>query len=102
MKRFIACFGCKFTVPEASINKVAADSMPPILGAIEHMDDALDCCHKDLVGLVSGKIAGEHKSRPAGFSHSSVDLVIGADCGQVSKSFTMTPVEVSRQRLFMG
>jgi hypothetical protein len=49
------------------------------------MDDTLDCWHKDLVGLASGQIAGEHKNQPAGFSCLSVDSVIGADHhGQVS------------------
>jgi hypothetical protein len=57
MKHFILCFGCKFTVPEASINKLAVCLAPPIGCTAEHMDDALDCWHKDLVGLASGQIA---------------------------------------------
>jgi hypothetical protein len=102
MKHFIGCFGCKFTVPEASINKLAVDLVPPIVGAIEPMDNALNCWCKDLVGLVCGQIAGEHKNRPAGFSCLLVDLVIGADHGQGSfcadvKVITVTPITVSRQ-----
>jgi hypothetical protein len=84
MKCFISHFGCKFTVPEASINKLAAHSVPPIVGAIDHMDAILNFWHKDLVELVTAQIAGEHKNQPEGFSCSSVDLVIGADHGQGS------------------
>jgi hypothetical protein len=84
MKHFISFFGCKFTVPEASINKLAADSAPPIVGATEHVDHMLDCWCKDLVGLLTVKIGSEHSNQPAGFSHASVDFVIGADHGQGS------------------
>jgi hypothetical protein len=84
MKYFISFFGYKFTVPEASINKLAADSVPPIVGAMEHMDHMLDCWCKDLVGLLTVKIGSEHSNQPAGFSHASVDFVIGADHGQGS------------------
>jgi hypothetical protein len=72
------------------------------------MDAVLNFWHKDLVDLVSVQIAGEHMNWSEGFSCSSVDLVIGADHGQgpcfvqVSKSFTVTPIKVSRQRLFTG
>jgi hypothetical protein len=82
MKRFIAHFGCKFTVPEASINKLAAHLVPPIVDTIDHMDTVLNFWHKDLVELVTVQIAGEHKNRPEGFSCLSVDLVVGADHGQ--------------------
>jgi hypothetical protein len=85
MKCFISFFGYKFTVPEASINKLAADSAPPIVGATEHVDHMLDCWHKDLVGLLTVKIESEHSNQPApGFSYASVDFVIGADHGQGS------------------
>ncbi len=42
MKHFISHFGCKFTVPEASINKLAVHLVPPIVGAIDHMDAILN------------------------------------------------------------
>jgi hypothetical protein len=84
MKHFISFFGYKFTVPEASINKLAADSAPPIVGATEHVDHMLDCWHKDLVGLLTVKIGSKHSNQPAGFSHASVDFVIAADHGQSS------------------
>jgi hypothetical protein len=32
MKYFIDYFGCKFTVAEASINKLVVDSVPPVVG----------------------------------------------------------------------
>jgi hypothetical protein len=48
MKCFILHFMRKFTVPEASINKLAVDLVPPIVGAAEHVDDALGFCCKDL------------------------------------------------------
>jgi hypothetical protein len=79
MKYFISFFGYKFTVPEASINKLAADSVPTIVGTIEYMDHMLDYWYKDLVGLLTVKIGSEHSNQPAGFSHASVDFVIGAD-----------------------
>jgi hypothetical protein len=82
MKYFISFFGCKFTGPEASINKLAADSAPPIVGTTEYVDHMLDCWHKDLVGLLTVKIGSEHSNQPAGFSHASVAFVIGADHGQ--------------------
>ncbi len=84
MKYFISHFGYKFTVPEASINKLAVHSAPPIVGAIDCMDVILNFWCKDLVELVTAQIAGEHKNQPEGFSHSSVDLVVGADHGQGS------------------
>jgi hypothetical protein len=84
MKHFITHFGCKFTVSEASINKLAVHLAPPIVGTIDHMDAILNFWCKDLVDLVSVQIAGEHKNRPEGFSYLSVDLVIGADHGQGS------------------
>jgi hypothetical protein len=84
MKHFISHFGCKFTVPEASINKLAVHSAPPIVGAIDHMDAVLNFWCKDLVELVTAQIVGEHKNRPEGFSCSSVDPVVGADHGQGS------------------
>jgi hypothetical protein len=77
-------FGYKFTVPEAAINMLAVDSAPPVVGATEHMDHTLDYWYKDLVGLLTGQIAREHINQPAGFSHASVDFVIGADHGQCS------------------
>jgi hypothetical protein len=82
MKCFTSFFGCKFTVPEASVNKLAAHSVPPIVGRMEHMDRMLDCWLKDLVHLLAGQIVNEHESQPAGFSHATVDFVIGADHGQ--------------------
>jgi hypothetical protein len=84
MKCFISFFGHTFTVPEASINKLAADSAPPIVGTTEHMDHMLDCWHKDLVGRLTVKIGSQHSNQPAGFSCASVDFVIGADHGQGS------------------
>jgi hypothetical protein len=42
MKYFIGFFGYKFTVPEASINQLAVDSVPPVVGTIEYMDRTLD------------------------------------------------------------
>ena len=106
MKYFISHFGYKFTVPEVSINKLAVDSVPPIVGTIDYMDTILNVWYKDLVELVTVQIAGEHKNQPEGFSYSSVDLVIGADHGQGSfragvKVITVTLIKVSRQRLFM-
>jgi hypothetical protein len=44
----------------------------------------LDCWCKDLVGLLTVKIGSEPSNQPAGFSHASVDFVIGADHGQGS------------------
>jgi hypothetical protein len=84
MKYFISFFGYKFTVPEASINKLAVHSVPPIVGRIEYMDRMLDYWYKDLVVLLTGQIANEHNKQPADFSYTSVDLVIGADHGQGS------------------
>jgi len=84
MKYFISYFGYKFTVPEASINKLAVHSVPPIVGRIEYMDRMLDFWYKDLVVLVTGQIANEHETQSAEFSYTSVDLVIGADHGQGS------------------
>jgi hypothetical protein len=84
MKYFMSFFGCKFAVPEVSVNKLAVHSAPPIVGGIEHMDRMLDHWHKDLVHLLTGQIANEHESQPAGFSHTTVDFVIGADHGQGS------------------
>jgi hypothetical protein len=84
MKCFIVHFGHKFTVLEASINKLAVHSAPPIVGTIDYMDAILNFWYKDLVDLVSVQIAGEHKNRPEGFSYSLVNLVVGADHGQGS------------------
>jgi hypothetical protein len=84
MKHFISFFAHKFTVPEASINKLAADSVPPIVGTTEHMDHMLDCWNKDLVDLLTVEIGSKHNNQPAGFSHASVHFVIGADHGQGS------------------
>jgi hypothetical protein len=66
MKCFTSFFGCKFTVPEASVNKLAVHSVPPIVGRTEHMDRMLDCWLEDLVHLLAGQIANEHESQPAG------------------------------------
>lgn len=84
MKYFMGFFGYKFTVPEAAINMLAVDSVPPVVGTIEYMDHTLDYWYKDLVGLLTGQIAREHINQPAGFSYASVDFVIGADHGQGS------------------
>ncbi len=83
-KHFMGFFGCKFAVPEAATNALAVDSAPPVVGAMEHMDHALDHWCKDLVGLLTGQIAREHINQPADFSCASVDFVIGADHGQGS------------------
>jgi hypothetical protein len=80
MKHFISFFGCKFAVPEASINKLAADSVLPIVGGTECVDHMLDCWCNNLAGLLTGQIGSEHNNQPAGFSHAaSVGFVIGAD-----------------------
>ncbi len=84
--------GCAFSVPDR--------------GTIDCMDAVLNFWHEDLVEPVTAQIAGEHKNQPEGFSCSSVNLVVGADHGQgsfvqVSKSFAVTSIKVSRQRLFV-
>jgi hypothetical protein len=42
MKYFMSFFGHKFTVPEASVNKLAVHSALPIVDGTEHMDRMLD------------------------------------------------------------
>ena len=57
MKYFLSYFGCKFTVPEASINKLAVHSVVPLIVVgtrIEYMDNTLDYWYKDLVSLLTG------------------------------------------------
>jgi hypothetical protein len=58
--------------------------MLPVIAMIEHMDKTLDHWHKDLVVLLTGQIGREHENQPSGFSHVSVDFVIGADHWQCS------------------
>ena len=41
MKYFLDFFGYKFTVAEASINQLAADSVPPVIGTVQYMDRTL-------------------------------------------------------------
>ena len=84
MKCFMSFFGCKFTVPKVAINRLAAGSVPPIVGRIEHVDRTLDCWCKDLVSLLTGQIANKRNNQPAGFSRASVDFFIGAHHGQGS------------------
>jgi hypothetical protein len=76
MKYFMSFFGYNFAVPEASVNKLAVHSVPPIVGRIEHMDRMLDYWYKDLVHLLTGQIANEHESQSAGFSYTRVDFVM--------------------------
>jgi hypothetical protein len=83
-KHFISCFGCKFTAPEAPINELAVHAAPPIVGRTRHLDHMLDCWCNDLVVLLTGQIANEHDTQPEGFSHKTVDFVVGADHGQGS------------------
>jgi hypothetical protein len=66
------------------INQLAVDSVPPVVGTTAYLDRTLDYWYKDLVGLLSVQIAREHDNQPAGFTYTSVDLVIGADHGQGS------------------
>jgi hypothetical protein len=82
IKHFVDFFRCKFAVPEAAINHLASDSMPPVVATTEHTDKILDHWCKDLVVLLPGQIGREHENQPAGFLHASVDFVIGADHGQ--------------------
>jgi hypothetical protein len=42
MKYFIDYFGYKFTVAEASINKLAVDSVPPVVATVQYMNRSLD------------------------------------------------------------
>jgi hypothetical protein len=83
MRHFIDYFGYKFTVAEASINKLAVDSVPPVVGTVQYMDRTLDYWYKDLELLLAGQIAKEQNNQPA-FSYDTLDIVIGADHGQGS------------------
>jgi hypothetical protein len=76
-------FGYIFTVPEALISQLAVDSVLTVIGTVEYMDRTLNYWYKDLVDLLTGKIAREHINQP-GFLHMSVDFVIGANHGQGS------------------
>lgn len=59
MKYFMNIFGYKFTDPKVAINRLAVDSVPPIVGKIEYMDHMLDYWYKDLVGLLTSQIGKE-------------------------------------------
>jgi hypothetical protein len=83
MKYFTGFFGYKFTVPETSINQLASESVPPVVGTVEYLDHTLDYWYKDLEVLLTRQIAREHTNQP-GFFYTSVDFVIGADHGQGS------------------
>jgi hypothetical protein len=84
MKYFIDFFGYKFTVAKAlSINQLAVDSVPPVIGTVQYMDRTLNYWYKDLEHLLTGQITKEHNNQPA-FSYASVDFMIGTYHGQGS------------------
>jgi hypothetical protein len=66
MKYFTGFFGYKFMVPEASINQLASESVPPVVGtAVEYLDHTLDYWYKDIEELLTRQITREHINHQA-------------------------------------